>query len=53
MSNPEQLNAEQTKQPSDEVLVQVKDEAIEIKTDMLEHVAGGTAGGGGVGHDPP
>jgi hypothetical protein len=52
MNGPEQLDDKQTQQYSDDTRIEVHDDAIEIAADVLEQVAGGGAGGGGVGSDP-
>jgi hypothetical protein len=49
MSIPEQLNDEQPQQSSEHQPLRADDEVMEIDTIVLEHVAGGCPGGGGVG----
>ena len=49
---PGQLNDEQAQQSSEHAPLRADDEVMEIGTTVLEHVAGGCPGGGGVGQDP-
>jgi hypothetical protein len=51
MSIPEKFNDKPTEQPLDGAPLRADNEVIEIAADVLEHVVGGTGGGGGVGNN--
>jgi len=52
MSIPEQVNDDNSQQSSEDTPLRADHEVREINTIVLEHVAGGSPGGGGVGQDP-